>query len=111
MRSAALVKRTRFLTAALLAVAALAPRVNAQDLNIVQPIKIIERRLGTDTFQILQFRGSRRPNDRTQRVMLAFTDSSVLEVKFAVFAPNGETFNNNPRYEIAAYELQKMFLD
>jgi hypothetical protein len=111
MRAAALVIRTRFLIAALLAVAVLAPRLNAQDLNIVQPIKIIERRLGTDTFQILQMRGSRRPNDRTQRVMLAFTDSSVLEAKFAAFAPNGETFNNNPRYEIAAYELQKMFLD
>ncbi len=99
------------LAIALSTAAALAPSLPAQDLNIMVPVPTIEKRLGKDTFKVMSIRGSRRANDRTQRVVLTFDDSSAMEVKFAVFAPNGEAFNNNPRYEIGAYELQKMFLD
>jgi hypothetical protein len=85
--------------------------LTAQDLNVHLPVSVIEQRLKADSFRILRVLGSRRPNDRTQRVTLAFNDSSVIEVKWAIFAPNGEVFNNTPRYEIAAYEFQKLFLD
>jgi hypothetical protein len=106
-RSAALLR----VTLALVVTGAAAPALQAQDTNIMVPTPLIEKRLSKDTFLVMSTRGSRRPNDRTQRVIVAFEDSSAMEVKFAVFAPNGEAFNNNPRYEIAAYELQKMFLD
>ncbi len=102
----------RLLLPALTAVAVLhASGLVAQDLNVHLPVQLIEQRLKADTFRVLQVRGSRRPNDRTQRVTLAFDDSSVIQVKWAIFAPNAEVFNNSPRYEIAAYEFQKMFLD
>ena len=89
----------------------LAPAVQAQDINIVYPISVIEKRLTRDTFQILNMRGSRRENDRTSRATLAFPDSMVIVAKWAVAAVNGEVFNNVPRYELAAYEIQKLFLD
>src|SRR5262249_50148648 len=38
-------------------------------------------------------------------------DSSYMEVKLAKAPPGGEAFNNEPRYEIAAYALQKLLLD
>src|SRR5688572_17572995 len=104
-------RRLLRLSVATALVATVTPAVQAQDVNIMSPIPVIEQKLSKDTFRILNIRGSRRPNDRTQRVILSFEDSSAMEVKFAVFAQNGETFNNVPRYEIAAYELQKMFLD
>jgi hypothetical protein len=99
------------LLSALLLWSATAPTAFAQDTNVLHPINVLERRITRDTFKVMQVRGSRRANDRTQRVTLAFDDSSVIEAKFAVWAPNGEVFNNVPRYEMAAYELQKLFLD
>jgi hypothetical protein len=86
-------------------------RVAAQDSNVHLPVPTIEQRLRLDTFNIIDMRGSRRPGDRTSRNTLAFADSAVIIVKWAVFAPNGDAFNNSPRYEIAAYEFQKLFLD
>lgn len=82
----------------------------AQDVNIHLPISVIEQRLSRDTFRILDLRGSRRPDDRTSRATLAFDDSSVIIAKFAPATPGGEAFNNTPRYEVAAYEFQKLFL-
>ena len=38
-------------------------------------------------------------------------DGTVLGVKWARTPPGGRTLNNQPQYEIAAYRLQKMFLD
>lgn len=89
----------------------LAPAVQAQDINIVYPIAVIEKRLTRDTFQILNMRGSRREQDRTSRATLAYPDSMVIVAKWAVAASGGEVFNNVPRYEVAAYEIQKLFLD
>ena len=83
----------------------------AQDINVVLPVPVIEQRLLRDTFSILNIRGSRREGDRTSRATLAFSDSSVIVVKWATAATNGEVFNNSPRYELGAYEIQKLFLD
>jgi hypothetical protein len=44
-------------------------------------------------------------------VNIAFPDNSVLVVKWANAPPGGTEFNNEPRYEVAAYEIQKLFLD
>jgi len=90
--------------------AAAAPAL-AQNANFGYPIATIEHRLKNDAFNILDFRGSRREDDRTSRATLAFEDSSVMLAKWAK-APSrfGEAFNNVPRYEVAAYELQNLFL-
>lgn len=84
----------------------------AQDANVILPVAKIESLLQEQPFEILNWRGSRREDDRTQRVTIAFEDSSVLLVKWANAPPNGAgRFNNEPRYEVAAYRLQKLFLD
>jgi hypothetical protein len=83
----------------------------AQDFNFVLPIAEIEQRLREQHFQIIDNRGSRAPGDRTQRVLLTFEDSVMLLAKWANAAPGASTFNNEPRFELAAYEIQKLFLD
>ena len=92
------------------ALACLAPAAGAQDTNVIFPVDTIEQRLLTQPLQIADSRGSRFEGDRTQRVLLQFADNSMM-VKWAKSAKGGQAFNNQPRYEIAAYELQKLFLD
>ena len=67
--------------------------------------------------------GTRFEGDRTQRVNLAFEDGTTIFTKWAVALRGGgwpgrpramrmnDEFNNSPRYEVAAYELQKLFLE
>jgi hypothetical protein len=83
----------------------------AQDTNIIYPVPLIEQRLREQPFELQDRQGSRFEGDRTQRVTLMFPDSTLLMVKWARAARGGERFNNVPRYELAAYELQKLFLD
>jgi hypothetical protein len=80
--------------------------------NILLPAVEAERRLRSEPFRIGDWRGSRAEGDRTQRALLIFPDSTVIAAKWAI-APSGggQTFNNEPRYEAAAYEIQKLFLD
>lgn len=103
----------RFLVAlALLAGPLLTPSAaRAQDLHFILPIPEIEEHLRDYTFEIIDWRGSRGPEDRTQQVLLGFEDNSVLRVKWANAVRGASRFNNEPRYEVAAYELQKLFLD
>jgi hypothetical protein len=70
----------------------------------------IEEYMRADGFQIIDWRGSRAPGDRTQQVTLLFPDSTVMKVKWANAPRGGGTFNNEPRYERAAFVLQKLFL-
>ncbi len=101
---------TRSRTAALLLLLApaLAP---AQDANIIESTDSIEARLLTGSFRIIDERGSRFEGDRTSRVALSFDSGAMMLVKWAPAPRDGEEFNNVPRYEMAAYELQKLFLD
>jgi hypothetical protein len=100
----------RALGAALLLLGAALP-TSAQDINFHLPVEEIERRMLADSFTIEQWRGSRRPEDRTQRVTLAWPDSIRVNVKWANAPRRGTLFNNEPRYEMAAYVVQKLFLD
>ncbi|MGH7504423.1 MAG: hypothetical protein ACRELX_02180 [Longimicrobiales bacterium] len=93
-----------------LATSALPAHAGTQTGNILMPVDTIERRLRQDTLLIRDWRGSRMEQDRTQRVLLAYPDSSVMLVKWAKAVPGGSAFNNEPRYELAAYEIQKLFL-
>jgi hypothetical protein len=61
-------------------------------------------------FEILQWGEGVTP--RVRRVMLGFDDNTKIIVKWAESpAGGGGAFNNRPRYEAAAYEAQKLFLD
>ncbi|HKK28751.1 MAG TPA: hypothetical protein VKB18_11760 [Gemmatimonadota bacterium] len=96
----------------LLACAALAPAAaHAQDANILMPPPEFERRLAAGPIHIVQEQGSRFEDDRTQRATIRLADSTLVLVKFAAALPGADTFNNRPRYELAAYEIQKLFLD
>jgi len=95
-----------------LAAAALPMHVLAsQDGNIGMRAARIETYLRDSALKPVASQGSRFKGDRTEHVLLAFNDTTAIEVKWAVAPTGGEAFNNQPRYEAAAYELQKLFLD
>lgn len=91
--------------------AAGATRLAAQDANFARPIAEIERRLQDETFTIISWHGSRAVQDRTHRVAMSFADSMILLGKWATAPVNGAAFNNEPRYELGAYVVQKLFLE
>jgi len=85
----------------------------AQDLNIPIAIDSIEYLLTTAPFEMGPLTGTRFAGDRTSRAVFTFDTLTSFMVKLAP-APRGggeSDFNNVPRYEVAAYELQKLFLD
>jgi hypothetical protein len=84
---------------------------HAQDSNFLFPISEIERCLQYEPFEIFQVRDSRFAGDITKRVTLKFADSVFMQVKWKRAPKDGWGVNNEPRYEIAAYQLQKLFLE
>ncbi|MDE2879214.1 hypothetical protein [Candidatus Palauibacter soopunensis] len=109
MRCAHLLRPLVFV-AAVSAVAAPAPAA-AQDANFLLPIPEIERVLREGEIQVLDVQPSRGlPGERTYRVTLQSGDH-VLGVKYAPAREGADEFNNRPRYELAAYEVQTLFLD
>ena len=94
----------------LLSVAATA---TAQDANITRPIAELERLLAAEPLVIHEAKIS-RPNakgDITLRAEVSFGGSEPIRVKLRKAEPGADSFNNVPRYDVAAYELQKLFLD
>ena len=83
----------------------------AQDSNILLPIAEIEQKLEYDNFEIFRFRPSRFEGDITKRAILRYPENQMLQVKWKRSAKGGGATNNEPRYEVAAYEIQKLFLD
>lgn len=85
----------------------------AQDHNFRYPIEDIERRLDSEPFTI-ESAGLARPtikNDLGLKATIAFPDGVKMDVKIRRAEPGGASFNNEPRYEMAAYEVQKLLLD
>jgi hypothetical protein len=95
----------------LLLLLTVASQAAAQDGNYLMRPDSLERRLRLAPLNLIDYRGSRAPGDRTQRITLMFADSSVAVAKLAKAPLGGSQFNNEPRYEQGAYELQKLFLD
>jgi hypothetical protein len=111
MRKGFAVRRAALLQA--LALALLSGGAGAQDANIYVAIPKIEQRLREGPFLIQSAADTRFIGDRTQRVTLSYPDEEggPMIVKWAPAPRDGRAFNNEPRYEIAAYEIQKLFLD
>lgn len=85
----------------------------AQDANISQPVADLERLFTAEPLVIAHAEIS-RPNakgDITLRADVSFGGQPPLRVKLRRAEPGANSFNNVPRYDLAAYELQKLFLD
>jgi hypothetical protein len=87
--------------------------VSAQDVNIPRPADEIERELATAPFEIATAEISRpkAKGDITLKAEVSFAGAPAYRVKLRRAEPGAEDFNNRPRYDLAAYELQKLFLD
>ncbi len=85
----------------------------AQDANITQPIADLERLLAAEPLVITQAEISRpkAKGDITLRADVSFGGAPPLRVKLRKAEPGADSFNNVPRYDLAAYELQKLFID
>jgi hypothetical protein len=81
--------------------------------QIVHSADLIERRMREEPLIVGTVVGSRMAVDRTQRVTLDYPDDQggPMQIKWAKAPRDGSAFNNEPRYEIAAYEIQRLFLD
>lgn len=96
---------------ALVLTAALTSPLSGQDSNILFPVQEIETLLLQGPFDVASFRDTRAEGDRTQLAALKFETGALMNTKWAVAPVGGEEFNNAPRYEVAAYEIQKLFLE
>jgi len=85
----------------------------AQDANIVLPVPELERMMAGNDFRIVSAEISRpkAKGDITLKVEASFDGAAPIRFKLRKAEPGGESFNNVPRYDLAAYELQKLFLD
>ena len=101
--------RRRLVAACILAAA---PTVlSGQDSNFLLPVAEIDRILRTGEIQVIDVRPSRGlPGERTYRVTMQSGDQ-MLQIKYAPASEGADAFNNRPRYELAAYVVQSLFLD
>ncbi len=92
---------------------ALVATAAAQDANITQPVADLEQLLAAEPLVIMQAEISRpkAKGDITLRAEVSFGGAPPLRVKLRRAEPGADSFNNVPRYDFAAYELQKLFLD
>jgi len=97
---------------AALALAALAP-AGAQDVNLPIAVAELEQMLQQEPLRIVNAEISRpkAKGDITLKADVSFGDRPPLKVKLRKSEPGAESFNNVPRYDLAAYELQKLFID
>ncbi len=87
--------------------------VHAADAHLDLSVAELDALLAAPEFRILNARKS-RPKieaDVTLRGDVEFGDAPAVHVKIRPAERGGGTFNNEPRYELAAYRLQFLFLD
>ena len=87
----------------------------AQDRNITLPVAELEHMLGSEPMQIVAAKVS-RPKlqgavDITLKADVSFSGRPPLLVKVRPAERGAQAFNNVPRYDLAAYELQKLLMD
>lgn len=70
----------------------------------------IERKLSREPFEIRDVEAAGGGVTGASRARLVFADGDSVEVKWKVFPASLDGWNNSPRKEIAAYEIQKWFL-
>jgi hypothetical protein len=100
------------LLALTLSTLALTGPVLAQDTNITIPVAELERMLANDPMQIVSAEISRpkAPGDITSKAEVSFGGREPFRVKLRRSEPRAEGFNNVPRYDLAAYEIQRLII-
>jgi hypothetical protein len=85
----------------------------AQDRHVLLPAAEVERILRSEPLRIVSAQISRpkAEGDITLKAEVAFGDRPPMRVKIRRAEPGADTFNNVPRYDLAAYELQKLLLE
>lgn len=83
----------------------------SQDAIIPRPPAEIESLLADAEFDVTGRKTIRPGRHRTDLVILDFGDRRQLPAKWIRAPDGGHEWNNAPRYELAAYEIQKLFLD
>jgi len=86
---------------------------SAQDANITLPVPELERMLANDPFTIVSAEISRpkAKGDITLKAEMSFAGRPPIRIKLRKAEPGADSFNNEPRYDLAAYDLQTFFLD
>ena len=83
----------------------------AKDSNIPQAVDELETKLLHGDFEIVRLDDVRFDGDITKRAMLRSRNNSHIRVKLRRAEKGAQAFNNQPRYEIAAYRLQKLLFE
>ena len=83
----------------------------AGESNFLHSIREIENHLSKESFEVFRMRDLRSANNITKLAILKFGRTNFMQVKWKRAPQGGETFNNEPRYEVAAYLFQKLFLN
>ena len=82
------------------------------DGNIPLPGEELVERLGHGEFEIVSVKGAGGGIMGAKKLKLRFVEDGLeLNVKWKQAPEKGEGWNNSPRREIAAYEVQKLFLN
>src|SRR5512136_1018990 len=79
----------------------------AQDANITLPVPEIERMMAAPELTIVSAEISRpkAKGDITLKADVSFEGQPPVRFKLRKAEPGADTFNNVPRYDMAAYEL------
>jgi len=101
------------LSALTIATLIVAGPVLAQDTNITLPVAELERMLADDPLKIVSADKSRpkAPGDITSKAEVSFGGREPFRVKLRRSDPGAEGFNNVPRYDLAAYAIQRLLMD
>ncbi|RPH56704.1 MAG: hypothetical protein EHM89_15035 [Acidobacteria bacterium] len=85
----------------------------AQDTNITMPVAELERMLADDPLKIVSADKSRpkAPGDITSKAEVSLGGREPFRVKLRRSEPGAEGFNNLPRYDLAAYAIQRLLMD
>lgn len=84
----------------------------AQDQNVLRTVADLDARLGAMPFEITAAEKARGvEQDVALKSNVRFPDGVEFRVKIRPAEVGGGNFNNQPRYEAAAYLLQREFLD
>ena len=75
------------------------------------PIEVLEAKFRHDPFDILEAKATAHGSSGAMRFKVQFRDCTVVTVKWHVSPPDARAYNNDPRRELAAYAIQKLFLD
>ncbi len=81
------------------------------DEHLPLPTEELERRLVEDPFTVLEVEATPGGISGASKLRLLFDDCTALEVKWRAAPGSGGAYNNDPRKELAAYAIQKLFLD